>query len=325
MTEPLPTDPAITTANNGAFSRTLPGMQLAIDSTSLGEFKLCPRRYWYSIVRGLQPRAESVHLTFGILLHQGREQYEHMQAAGIGHEEALRAVVRNALAATWLPKLGRGWVSDHPSKNRLTLIRTLVWYLDALGRDDPAETIRLGNGRPAVELTFRFDSGLRTASGEPIEFCGHLDRVARLGDVNYICDIKTTEAALSPSWFSKFTPDNQIGMYTLASRVAFGTPIAGLIIDGIQVGATFARFQRQPIPRTDGHVDEWLADTAWWIGQMEAIALRGHWPMNDKACGMYGGCPFRPVCSRPPGTREAWLATEYRTRVWDPTIRRGDV
>ena len=61
---------------NSSFSTRLPGFQLAIDSTSLGEFKLCPRRYYYSILRGLGPRGGSVHLTFGIWMHTAREKYE---------------------------------------------------------------------------------------------------------------------------------------------------------------------------------------------------------------------------------------------------------
>jgi hypothetical protein len=34
---------------NTSFSKLLPGMQVAIDSTSLGAFKTCPRYYYYNI------------------------------------------------------------------------------------------------------------------------------------------------------------------------------------------------------------------------------------------------------------------------------------
>ena len=58
------------------FSPTIPGLQLAWDSTSLGVFKRCPREYYFTIILGWVPRTTSVHLTFGIMLHKAREIYE---------------------------------------------------------------------------------------------------------------------------------------------------------------------------------------------------------------------------------------------------------
>ena len=96
------------TSGNTSFSRQMPGLQLAVDSTSLGEFKICPRRYYYAIVLGWQTRVESVHLTFGILLHGARERYDHRRSAGDSHDDAvafLAAVRRlsDLKPDLWLP------------------------------------------------------------------------------------------------------------------------------------------------------------------------------------------------------------------------------
>ena len=58
---------------NSAFSKSLPGLQIAWDSTSLGTLKECPRKYQYSIMLGKQPREISVHLTFGLYYHAALE------------------------------------------------------------------------------------------------------------------------------------------------------------------------------------------------------------------------------------------------------------
>ena len=314
------------TSANSSFSTKLPGLQLAIDSTSLGEFKLCPRRYYYSIVLGYQQRTESVHLKFGILLHQAREHYDKARASGASHDDALDAVMSEALRATWNSELGRPWLSDHKVKHRLSLLRTIVWYLDAVAQSDPLHTMTLAGGRLAVELSFRFDSGIASPStGEPILFCGHLDRLAELNGVPYVVDVKTTTHTLDASWFSKFSPDNQFSMYTLAGRVAFGVPVRALIVDGVQVGATFSRFARAPIERKDETIDEWYADTTSWIASMDRCASEGHWPQNDKSCDAWGGCPFRAVCARAPSARQQWLEVDYHKRVWDPLQVRGDI
>lgn len=311
---------------NSSFSTRLPGFQLAIDSTSLGEFKLCPRRYYYSILRGLGPRGGSVHLTFGIWMHTAREKYEVAKLAGRKHDQALDDVLVWALNETWNHELGRPWISGHDVKTRQSLIQTIVWYLDAFGRDDPFETLVLKNGRPAVELSFRFDTGLRTRDGEPILLCGHIDRIARMNETAYIKDLKTTTSNPDLRWARKeFTPGNQFTIYTLAGKLAFGFAVNELIVDGIQIGVGFARFGSHLVPRPEPVLEEWLGDAAVHIAHMEEYAAAQHWPMNDKSCAVYGGCPFQGLCERSPGAREKWVGQEYETRVWDPLRVRGDV
>ena len=324
----MSTLPAVDPASRGnsSFSKSLPGMQLAVDSTSLGEFKVCPRKYYYSILRGLGPRGGSVHLIFGIWMHESREKYDRLRLVDkLDHDEALERVLDWALRATWNVELNRPWVSGHNLKTRQTLIQTIVWYLDAFGRDDPFETLVLADGRAAVELSFSFDSDLRTNSGEIILFCGHLDRIATLNGVPYIKDIKTASREPDSFWARQFTPGNQFSMYSLAGRVAFGLEVKSLIVDGIQIGVGFSRFGSHLVPRDDATLAEWKEDAGFQVAKMEDCAGAQYWPMNDTACGHYGGCPFQGICARSPASREQWIATEYEKREWDPLRVRGDV
>jgi hypothetical protein len=325
-----------TKLQNTSFSATVPGLQLALDSTSLGAYKTCPRLYYYSIVLGYAPRQQSVHLTFGLLMHGARESYDHARASGDDHEQALRATVAWALRSTWLPALKRGWQSDSPEKNRLTLIRSIVWYLDEFENDN-LETVILASGKPAVELSFQYDSGYRTIDGEPYLLCGHLDRLARFQGQPFILDLKSTKHALSQRWFDQFTPGNQFSNYVLAGQVAFHEPVVGLIVDGLQVGATFTRCMRQQVPRPQAVLEEWHEGLRHWIVRLELSAREGAkrlvegedptpaWPMNDLSCDKYGGCDFRGVCSREPARRAQWLEAEYVRRVWNPLQKRGDI
>lgn len=316
MTEPL---------INSSFSQLSPGLQLAVDSTSLGSFKTCPRKYYYEIVQGWQPRQPSVHLQFGIWFHEGCELYDRAKAEGQGHEEALYTALRSILVKTWNKQLNRPWTSDHPVKNRLTLIRTLVWYLDEFGPNDSLQTIILDNGRPAVELSFRVPLGIKTPDGEDYLLCGHLDRLAMLGGDPYLVDKKTTGGTLGAHFFAEFSPNNQMATYDVAGQIAYSVEIKGIIIDAVEVKAGFSRFQRHPIPRHASQREEWWSELPWWLGQMAQCAQVQVWPMNDKSCGQYGGCPFRQVCAKPPASREIWLRAEYVKRIWDPLVVRGDV
>lgn len=313
-------------AGNTSFSKQLPGLQLAVDSTSLGEFKTCPRKYYYSIVEGWSRRETSVHLEFGIWLHGARERYDHSRFAGANHEDALRHVVHWLMKETWNSVLGRPWISDHASKNRLTLVRSAIWYLDKYGEADPLETLMLANGKPAVELSFTFMSGFAAVTGEPVAFCGHLDRFVHFNGEPWVSDIKTTVNALDSRFFNQFNPDNQFSMYTLAGRMIYELPIKGIIVDGCQILVGGTRFGRAPVERTEDQVAEWLEGSYFWLRQMGEAAEAQHWPMNDKSCfTRYGECQFRPVCARPPGARQKWLELDYKKRIWDPLLRRGDV
>lgn len=315
------------TSGNSAFSLQLPGLQLAVDSTSLGDFKRCPRYYYYSMVLGYKSREESVHLTFGILLHSGRERYDHGRASGLDHEAALDGVIDWALRATWNSQLQRPWSPEgKSSKNRYTLLRTLVWYLDEFGQNDPFETLILANGKPAVELSFQFQLELRTSStDEPYMLCGHFDRIGLLNGAAYVLDIKSTEHTLSPSYFKRFSPDNQFSLYPFASKTVFQQPVHGIIVDAVQIAVGFSRFQRQPIARDEAQLDEWYGDTGYWLRQMEVCAEASYWPMNDKSCMMFGGCDYQGICSKSPASRQTWLEQGFKRRVWNPLVARGDI
>lgn len=318
---PLPFD----LNSNTSFSALCAGMQLSIDSTALGAFKTCPRFYYYNIIWGWVPKDESPHLTFGTLVHEAREQYDFARTYGHDHESALIHTLHDALRKTWNRELDRPWISGHDSKNRLSLIRSIVWYLDQYGEDDALKTIIAADGKPLVELSFRFDSGLVTSLGEAITLCGHGDRLAELNDEPYWVDTKTTRYALDQKFFAQFSPHNQFSLYNIAGKVVYKVPTRGVICDGLQVGVTFTRAKRHLVTRDNPLDAEWLSGFAWWVKGMESSALALDWPMNDTACDMYGGCRFRSICSKSPSSRQTWLEAGFKRRMWDPLQRRGDI
>lgn len=310
-----------------SFSKLIPTLQLAWDSTSLGLFKECPRKYQLSIVEGWAPRHESIHLKFGQVYHSALEAYDKAKCAGMDHDAAQREAVHVALVETWDKELGRPWTSDDPNKNRFTLVRSVVWYLEQF-KNDPVKTIILehnGKPYPAVELSFRMEIGVSHVTEEELWLCGHIDRLGELEGHAYVLDRKTTKYTLGQDYFDKYSPDNQFSLYQLAGRTVLGKPITGLIVDAVQLAVTFSRFERGIVPRSNAQLDEWFKDAMYYIKTAEDMAAANYWPMNDKSCGNYGGCPFRQICAKDPATREQWLKGKYVRRSWDPLKSRGDI
>ncbi len=314
--------------SNTAFSKEVPGLQIAWDSTSLGLFKACPRKYQLSMLDQWTPNDTATPLVFGIRYHSALETYDKLRSIGADHDEALRGAVRRAIQDCWETNKSTGEVKrwdpiDKKTgktdglRNPQTLVRALVWYLEQF-KDDAAKTIILDNGKPAVELSFKMQIGVPALDGQEYLLCGHLDRLVEFTDQVYVMDRKTTKSTLSDYYFAGFDPDNQMSLYTLASRVVLQRPAVGVILDACQLAVGFARFQRAILHRTPSQSDEWLEGTIKYLQQAERYAEDGYWPMNETACSMYGGCQFRGVCKTPPETRHYILNSDFEKKVWDP-------
>jgi len=309
---------------NTAFSKALPTYQTAWDATSYSSLKTCPYKYYLSIVLGYQPRKMSVHLKFGIAFHQAMERFHQLRASGLDHELALHTVIMGEYYRQLLTDeeraLGEGYhehslPTNEPTKTPHTLLRAIVWYLDTY-ENDTAETYVLKDGTPAVELSFRFPLF------DDLTYCGHFDRIVRFNDQIYVHDYKTTKGQLNAKFFSQFSPSIQMTGYTIASQIVFNIPARGVIVDGIQMAVTSTQFARQTIYRTASQLDEFLDDLTLDLKVAKIYAEENSWPLNPTACGNYGGCSFRKVCSHSPSVRINFLKSDFHIKHWNPTIER---
>jgi len=299
-------------------------IQYAWDSTSLGYLKTCPRLYYYHMICGYISKDESIHLRFGGEYHSAIQDFENHRANGLQHEDALRETIRSLL------KRIKDWDPDTSTKagtykNPGTLVQLVVDYFDNY-RENAAKTIILENGRPAVELSFRFalDFGPTAHPETQYLLCGHLDRVVTINENVFVIDHKTTITTLGDYWFNQFAPNNQMTLYTFAGKVVMDMEVKGVVIEGAQIGLEkfTSRFVRGFTYRSDDLIDEWLNDLEYHLNAAEAFAEAGHWPMNDMSCDKYGGCRFRDVCSKNPSVREHYLKSDFiqlpEDERWNP-------
>lgn len=304
------------------------GFQYAWDSTSLSTFITCPRKYYLSMLQGWTSEQRSVHLIFGGHYATALEHFHKHRAAGIEYADAVRMVVREAMLNTWTHDLdaegkpipGTGAPQDwlHASKTRDTLIRSIVWYLEHF-KDDPMQTVILSNGRAAVEYSFSVD-----LDGEYV-YCGHIDRLVTYGDNSdiYVQDQKTTSAQITPKFFEGYSPDYQMTGYTWAGQIIFNMPVKGVVIDAAYIAVGFTAFGRQPISRSAKQLEEFRHEVLHYINIAKQCHESGYYPMNRTACGNYGGCEFKRICSAVPGVRQNLLEGSYKKRDrWDPLKRR---
>lgn len=253
----------------------------------------------------------------------------HVKRTDISDDEFARSIYPNACESCNSTNIAYEddhfflWLSDDKNKNRYTLIRTIVWYLDHY-RESSEKTIILDDGSPAVEQWFRFELPLLTPDGTPYILTGHIDQLIEFAGSDWFKDIKSTKNTVNDSFFQKFSPDNQMSFYTAAGKIVFGKPLLGGIIDAAQVAINFTHFQRGLVQRTSGQITEWLKDMEYWLKQAEQYAKDEYWPMNDTACHNFGGCEFRDVCNKDPSARRQKLETLFKREVWDPLKERKE-
>lgn len=309
---------------NNSFSKEQPGLQLFWDSTSLGLLKTCPRKYYLKMIEGWSSRKEAVPLVFGIHYHDALEEYDRMRMNGKDHEEALLDIVHMMMKKTGI-RTPEGkfipWESGDSNRNRETLVRSVVWYLDQF-EQDPLEVVKLKNGKPAVEVSFKMELPIIHPKGDPYILCGHLDKVVDFGNETWILDHKTTKMGLSNYYFQQYDPNNQMSLYTFAANVVLEKKAKGVIVNAAQVGVNFTRFARRFSLRTAGQLDEWYKDLEVYLRQAEQYAQNNYWPMNDTACDKFGGCEFLGICSSDPAMRERFLESDFSKKIWDPTQQR---
>src|SRR5215472_2775000 len=312
----------------------LPGtnIQYAWDSTSLGNFKRCPRLYYYTMIQGWETKDESIHLRFGIEYHHALQDYEERRAKGDTHDEALHHVVYNLLLRI------DDWEPDRDSKagknkNPETLLRTVIWYLDE-HQGDEVETLIWKDGTPAVEQSFRFEltwgpEAVRNDKGhllptQPYVLCGHLDKIVVYQDQRFVMDHKTTTWYITPKYFEGYEPDNQMTLYALASKVVLhqDSPVRGVIIDAARIESDKSSFARGVTYRTPEQLAEWVVDLRYHLEDAERCARKGYWPMRDTSCDKYGGCKFRGICSKSPKVRDRFLEGGFVKQIeeekWNP-------
>jgi len=314
-------------------------IQWAWDSTSLGAFKKCPRFYQYKIIEGWQPNGEGIHLRWGREFHSALEDYEHSKVAGVKHDDAVHDTLRALLCRIedWDPDPR---TKTEELKTKANLVRSVVWYLDHY-ENDAAKTVVLPSGKPATEVSFRFelDYGPQQTELYPVTLeelektgdpnktlqhqnyylCGHLDKIVEFSGDKYVMDHKTLSSTPSSSYFDSFDLDNQMSLYTLAGQIILNSPVKGVIIDAIQVAVGFSRCTRGFTYRTPDQLEEWMETTKHWLREAERCAEADSWPMKDTSCNMYGGCEFREVCSKSPQVRSKWLEAKFKKEEpWNP-------
>jgi hypothetical protein len=316
-------------------------IQFAWDSVSLTAALTCAQKYKLEIIEGWSPKGPdaAVALNFGILLHAGVEQFHRLRMEGAEHNDAVIGSLKHLL--TIKTRKGFNAVEHLPTpsqvelmmledeldedgdpmkmnnsriRTRYHLFRALVWYFEHY-RDDPLKVIKLRNGQPAVEFSFRVPTGEYLTSGEEILVSGHLDKAVEFNGEPYFTDLKTTKA-FTYTWKDMFDISHQMSGYTYGGKVGMALPVRGGWVDGIQLQVGGVKFQRIPTTRSESQLQEYIKMVGYVARLAESWYNEDHYPLNPTSCFL---CHFKSVCKQPKEFRHGYLKTYFEQReAWNP-------
>jgi hypothetical protein len=331
------------------------GVQYAFDATTLKLIEACEYKYFLRTFGRWTRKDKSVHLRFGGLYATALEHYYKLVANGATSNEALVAVVWEALEATWDYSChtckGTGQVETDKEEARKALGflgGTIDWATtdcstcEGSGKDpnggapvpfdDPAKT-RENLIRTIVWYVDQFENEeikvMILANGKPaleysfalpvengVVFTGHIDRLVMYSDAPYVMDQKTTAQTIGPYYWNQFSPDTQMSMYTFAGKIIYDLPVKGVIIDAAEIKVGFSRFSRGFTFRSQGQLNEWYDDSMAHIENIQRATRKGHFPKRTTSCYL---CEFREVCDQDPSVRNNVLRGDFiQGEQWNP-------
>ena len=295
------------------FCTSNPLVQRAWDAYSLSQ-TICWRKYEYAVLKGYSRSAAP--LDWGIAFHHVLQAY--LKARPEGREVATNAAVRMALECTWpeIPSLN----GEDKRRTRWTLVRASVWYDEQYG----AEEVRVLSldGKPAIETSFRIPTEPVTPDGDPYLLVGYLDAILEVEQGLWLVDFKHTTKSLTNYYWDQFFPNTQMSLYNLAKIIVLPEAVKGVMLLAAQIGVGFCRFDRKPIYRTRAQSEEFTQTVYDKIAEAKFWAEQGRWPMDEEACGLFGGCSYRDVCRQDPALRGDYLKRFYKVRKWNPLDER---
>jgi hypothetical protein len=289
-----------------------------LDYSTLWTYETCQEQARLSFREHLVTLETRPALDFGSAFHHGADTWFHTGDAKAAAEAFIGYCTQNRLA---IP------ISMEADEKRS--VERGVYLLDAWIQRWKGESYR------TIQSEVYFNIYLMHWRDRPVFICGKIDRIVEsLTDHRiYNHEIKTTSMGLS-AFVNHCKPNHQVTMYDWAGK-SHAFDIAGTIWDCIFIssrkpnpkgegwtryGIDFDKdFDRRVTVRSELDIIAFLADLRAIVHDYLTSCDSGleRWRRNaPRACYMYGGCQFIPVCNS--NANPQVIKSLYKVQPWEP-------
>lgn len=303
---------------------------MILDNTTLETFATCPAKYLLRIREGWAPKRVSSALNAGKVLHTGLEAW---------YKTGSQLAALQAVKDAWDPTI----ITDD-FRNLEKVLSTVAQYTQAYGQEK-FKIIGADAGDPMVEVSFTLPTGMFLAicptcnydnnndsdydytnpkchncgaDLEPIEYGGIFDLLIDWAGTLYVLDHKST-TQFGSTYHYQWKPNNQITGYVWGAQELSGRKVGGAVINTIAwYKASDTKFDRHITNRDATDIAEWKENLRRWANLIQRANLLGEYPLQTKACTLYGLCEFHRLHETTnPSVRKGLLDMYYEHRPWD--------
>jgi hypothetical protein len=315
------------------------------DNTSLETYTTCPRKYEYTILRGLKSNLSARSLQFGGAFHAGLAEW--YTVSGWELERIIERIQKRLDQRTAsFPD------SEFPTLDLAKLdifaARTEVMVLAGLADLPALDDAHAGDRRSDALLEAILRGYARAYKYEPFKvihveknfvfalpdgslYSGIIDLVVEWLEKTIAMEHKTTSTSLT-YFGDELNPKHQLDGYiegllqtvrgashVICVNAAFVPRRKEIKVDPDK---DFRRFPEEK--RTDEQLSEFKLNAVAIIDDIKKDLKRGYFVKNTNSCHQYGGCQFRGPCGADnPGETALRLAAHYHEEFWNPMKRDG--
>lgn len=312
-----------------------------IDSTKMGTYMDCPRKFLFEHVLGWSTEEPSYHLTFGIAWHEAMEVLinSRKDRDKPGYDSDVVPAAFDAFMASFRERCEERNDELYAPKTPDNAARALDQYIRHFYQD---------NFKPIyVEIS----GSVPVSAGRhgSLPFFYRIDAVVEDARGTYFMEHKTSSRG-GVTWQAEWVQALQPGLYMHVLR-AIGLENAFGVINGAflrnapklkkngepYAGSRDNEFLRVIIKKSNSQMHEWFLTLEHWLERLfddlEKLAYTPEhhvldqevlvtFPKQPRSCTKYGICPYFDICTASPNP-VAWesahqLPTGYVHRFWDP-------
>lgn len=259
------------------------------DNTMMNTTRECPRKFYWSILRGFEPRRKSAALSFGSAWHDFLEHY--LKDGDFADALNSAIIMFNAEG-----------VSDQ--KRNITTLATFATMYDK--QFSHLEWNILGTEVYGTVPIADFMYGAK------------IDAVADTGNGQIKGIEHKTASMMKARFFDMFRMSSQCRGYFHVLRQQM-EGVQGLILNVAHI-VKEPDFYREDLRWNETQMKEWLDLTIYTRSDMLRYAKQDFWPQCPSSCfSMYGACPYLDLCMDPkPYHKVVPLHADYQPRKWEP-------
>ena len=305
---------------------------LILDNTKRSTYRACPKKYFFSVIKGLQSNWGSTALRYGVCIHGMMEGfYTHIKTNGwpVSSNQQMQALTSALeLGKQKFDKEGSSKTYNDDYRNFNTAVEAFNAYLEAYKED--SNYVKIINTEKKFECPIEPENEVeeKLLKGlPPVIFTGRIDLCVEMDFQKWIQDFKTTGWAIDQA-AGKSNRSPQLIGYSYAGKKVLDFEPSGCLASFIysnsykskktgEYGEAKFDFRRVPQIYTQRDIDAWKLSFISTCKEIHFSMENDIWSEGFDNCYQYGACTYLKLCNQHASNFDELNTEGFHVEFWD--------